>query len=147
MDFHADDEDKTAFLSADLDRLRWAHGAAVADGETEPDDAIQKALSEFIDRTGDHEISALARVALAEILRPKNPSEARTVALEAVERHPQSVGAKQCHNLIAQIESKELAVATERTLGQALAGTPCHLSQHQSHTSATREGGLGTATA
>ena len=115
LDFHADDEDKTAFLSADLDRLRWAHGAAVADGETEPDDAIQKALSEFIDRTGDHEISALARVALAEILRPKNPAEARAVALEAVERHPQSVGAKQCHNLIAQIESKELEVATERT--------------------------------
>ena len=115
LNFHADDEDQTAFLSADLDRLIWARGVAVADAEAEPDDAIQKALSDFIDRAGHHEISAMARVALAEILRPKNPAEARAVALEAVERHPQSVGAKQCHNLIAQIEAKELAVATERT--------------------------------
>lgn len=115
LDFHADDEDQTAFLSADLDRLIWARGVAVADAEAEPDDANQKALSDFIDRAGHHEISAMARVALAEILRPKNPAEARAVALEAVERHPQSVGAKQCHNLIAQIEAKELAVATERT--------------------------------
>ena len=115
LDFHADDEDQTAFLSADLDRLIWARGVAVANAEAEPDDAIQKALSGFIARAGYHEISAMARVALAEILRPKNPAEARAVALEAVERHPQSVGAKQCHNLIAQIESKELEVATERT--------------------------------
>ena len=101
LDFHADDKDQTAFLSADLDRLIWARGVAVADTEAEPDDAIQKALSGFIARAGHHEISAMARVALAEILRPKNPAEARAVAFKAVERHPQSVGAKQCHNLIA----------------------------------------------
>ena len=115
LDFHAHNQDQTAFLSADLDRLLWARGVAVVDAETEPDDALRKALSEFIERVGDHEISAMARFALAEILRPESPAEARVIALEAVERYPQSVGAKQCQNLIAQIESKELAVATERT--------------------------------
>ena len=115
LDFHADDEDQTAFRSADLDRLIWARGVAVADAEAEPDEEFCKALRAFIEQCGDHEISALARFQLAEIIRSESPVEARMIALEAVERHPQSVGAKQCHNLIAQIEAKELAVATERT--------------------------------
>ena len=115
LNFHADDQDQTAFLSADLDRLLWARGAAVADAETEPDDAVRKALSEFIERAEDHEICAMARFTVADILRPKSPVEARAIALEAVERHPQSVGAQQCHNLITKIEAKEVAVATERT--------------------------------
>ena len=38
LDFHADDEDQTAFHSADLDRLIWARGVAVADAEAEPDE-------------------------------------------------------------------------------------------------------------
>ncbi|MBT6054717.1 MAG: hypothetical protein HOH16_04715 [Planctomycetaceae bacterium] len=115
LNFHADDQDQTAFLSADLDRLLWARGVAVADAETEPDDAVRKALSEFIERAEEHEICAMARFTVAEILRPKSPVEARAIALEAVERHPQSVGAQQCHNLITEIEAKEVAVVTERT--------------------------------
>ena len=35
------------------------------------------------------------------------------IALKAVDRYPTTIGGKQCYNLIAQIEAKELAVATE----------------------------------
>ena len=115
LDFHADDQDQTAFLSADLDRLRWARGVAVADAETEPEDAVRKALSEFIERAEDHEISAMARFQLAETIRSESPAEARSIAIQAVDRHPESIGGKQCQNLIAQIEAKEVSVTTERT--------------------------------
>ena len=113
LDFHADDNDQTAFLSADLDRLIWARGVAVADAEAEPDEEFCKALRTFIEQCGDHEISAMARFQLAEIIRSESPAEARMIALKAVDRYPTTIGGKQCHNLIAQIEAKELAVATE----------------------------------
>ena len=115
LDFHADDEDQTAFRSVDLDRLIWARGVAVADAEAEPDDEFCKAVRIFIEQCGDHEISAMARFQLAEVIRSESPAEARMIALKAVDRYPTTIGGKQCHNLIAQIEAKELAVATERT--------------------------------
>ncbi|MBL6909258.1 MAG: hypothetical protein ISR34_02415 [Pirellulales bacterium] len=115
LDFHADDEDQTAFHSADLDRLIWARGVAVANAEAEPDEEFCKALRSFIEQCGDHEISAMARFQLAEIIRSESPAEARMIALKAVDRYPTTIGGKQCHNLIALIEAKELAVATERT--------------------------------
>ena len=115
LDFHADDEDLTAFHSADLDRLIWARSVVVANAGAEPDEEFCKALRTFIEQCGDHEISAMARFQLAEIIRSESPAEARMIALKAVDRYPTTIGAKQCHNLIAQIEAKELAVATEST--------------------------------
>lgn len=113
--FHADDADRTAFLAADLDRLLWAGNAAVADAEAQPQEALQAALRAFIERAGDHELSALARFHLASSLQEDDPAEARSVALVAIETHPDSVGGKQCRNLINQIEAKELSLSAERT--------------------------------
>ncbi len=112
--FHADDNDRTAFLAADLDRLLWAGSAAVADAESQPKEALQAALRGFIERAGDHELAALARFHLASSLREDDPAEARAVALVAIETHPASVGGKQCRNLVAQIEAKELSLSAER---------------------------------
>ena len=114
LDFHADDQDRTAFLVADLDRLLWAGGAAVADAETEPQQALQAALRSFSERAASHELSALARFHLASSLREDDPAEARAIALAAIEAHTDSVGAKQCRNLVAQIEAKELSLSAER---------------------------------
>ena len=115
LDFHADDEDLTAFHSADLDRLIWARSVVVANAGAEPDEEFCKALRIFIEQAGDHEISAMARFQLAEIIRSESPAEARSIATLAVDRHPGSIGGKQCQNLIVQIEAKEVSVTTERT--------------------------------
>lgn len=112
--FHADDNDRTAFLAADLDRLLWAGSTAVADADAQPQEALQAALRAFIERADNHELSALARFHLASSLREDNPAEARAVALVAIETHPASVGGKQCRNLVAQIEAKELSLSAER---------------------------------
>ena len=87
----------------------------VANAGAEPDEEFCKALRIFIEQAGDHEISAMARFQLAEIIRSESPAEARSIATQAVDRHPGSIGGKQCQNLIAQIEAKEVSVTTERT--------------------------------
>ena len=115
LDFHADDQDRTAFFAADLDRLLWAGGTAVADGNAEPQQALQAALRLFIERAGDHDLAALARFHLASSLREDDPAEARSIALAAIAAHPDSVGGKQCRNLVTQIEAKELSLSAERT--------------------------------
>lgn len=113
--FHVDDSDRTAFLAADLERLLWAGDTAVADAEAQPADAVEDALQSFIERAGEHELSSQGRFHLASRLREDAPAKAREVAMVAVEIHPNSVGGKQCRNLVAQIEAKELSLSTERT--------------------------------
>ena len=112
--FHADDTDRTAFLAVDLDRLLWAGGVAVADATAQPKEALQAALKGFIAQAADHPLSAQARFHLASSLREDDPAEARAIALAGSEAHPNSVGGKQCRNLIKNIESKEIALETER---------------------------------
>ncbi len=115
LDFHADDTDRTAFLAADLDRILWAAGAAVDAGEVTVVDRKTAALEAFIAQAGDHELASLARHALAETLRGQgNFVEARAIAVKGMEAHPASVGGKQCKNLVAAIDAKELSLATER---------------------------------
>jgi hypothetical protein len=123
LDFHRADADRTAFLAADLDRILWASGAAVSQGNA-ADFADRKgdSLEQFIERAGDHETASLARFHLASLLQqgdgrgePGDLVEARAVALKGAESHPKSPGGVMCKNLIAQIESKELSLQTERS--------------------------------
>ena len=125
--FHKADADRTAFLSADLDRILWASGAVVATGE--PGDLYDRkeaALRGFIERAGDHETASLGRFHLASLIQqgdgqhdgqgePGDMVEARTVALAGAEPHPKSPGGAMCRNLVAQIESRELSLQTEST--------------------------------
>jgi hypothetical protein len=114
--FHAADADRTAFLAADLDRILWAAGNAVDAGEVTASDRKIEALEAFITQAGDHELSALARHALAETLNGQGDRvAARAIAVTGMESHPASVGGKQCKNLITTIDAKELSLATERS--------------------------------
>jgi len=111
--FHKTDADRTALLAADLDRILWAAGHAVGD---DVGARKQAALEGFIARAGDHETVAMARFHLASVVREQGDLvEARAIAAKAVEQHPKSPGAKLCHNLIAEIEGRTLAVLVERT--------------------------------
>ena len=123
LDFHRADQDRTAFLSADLDRILWAGGAAVSSGEPgELVDRRQAALETFIERAGDHETAALGRFHLATLVQegdgqgePGDVVEARRIALAGAEAHPKSPGGAMCRNLVAQIESREFSLQTEGT--------------------------------
>ena len=115
LDFHAGDADRTAFLAADLDRILWAATTAVDSGDTTVADRTIAALEAFIERAGRHEITSLARYALAERLHGQGDFvAARAIATEGMQAHPASVGGRQCRNLIAVIDSRELTLATER---------------------------------
>ena len=115
LDMHVADKDQTAFLAADFERILWAAGNAVDSGEVTVTDRKADALEAFIERAGDHEMAAQARHALAEMARSANDLvEARAIAAAGVEQHPASAGGRLCRNLIAEIESPELSLATER---------------------------------
>jgi len=124
--FHRDDTDRTAFLAADLDRILWASNVAVSPGDAaDLADRKEAALEAFVERAGDHETASLARFHLATLLQQGDGQsagseggdlvEARDVAQKGAEAHPRTAGGVQCKNLVAQIESKELSMQTERS--------------------------------
>ena len=122
--FHRTDADRTALLAADLDRILWASGAVVSQGDAAHlADRKQDALEQFIERAGDHETASLARFHLASLLQQGDGSgtgdgdlvEARAIAIKGVEKYPKSPGGAMCKNLITQIDSKELSMQTERS--------------------------------
>jgi hypothetical protein len=104
--------DRSALLSADLDRILWASGAAVGEGLEE---RKEKSLRGFIERAGAHETAALATFQLASLIQGQGDfAAARELAAQAAAKWPESHGGAQCANLVTQIESKELSLATER---------------------------------
>ncbi len=112
LGFHSPDADKSALLSADLDRILWASGAAVGEGL---EDRKEEALRAFIERAGDHETAALATFHLASLIEGQGDLvAARELAARAAAAHPKSHGGAQCANLVTQIEAKELSLSTER---------------------------------
>ena len=125
--FHKGDNDRTAFLAADLDRILWASGAVVATGE--PGDLYDRkeaALRRFIERAGGHETAALGRFHLATLIQQGDgqndgagdsgdPVEARKIAVAGAETHPKSPGGAMCRLLVVQIESRDLSLQTEST--------------------------------
>ncbi|MFM7413900.1 MAG: MG2 domain-containing protein, partial [Planctomycetota bacterium] len=114
LDFHAADADRTAFLAADLDRILWAAGVAVDTGDVTVTDRKADALEAFVAGAGDHEVAAQAAHELALIARGHDDlREARAIAARGVERHPQSPGGRLCGNLVAELDARELALATE----------------------------------
>ena len=120
--FHRGDADRTAVLSADLDRILWASAAVVSQGDAaDLAERKQGALEQFIERAGDHETASLARFHLASLMQQGDGSgdgdlvEARAIAAKGAEAHPKSPGGAMCKNLIAQIDSKELSMQTERS--------------------------------
>ncbi len=110
--FHREAGNTDALIDWDLDRLRFAYN--MASGE-EKNIRYRAALRRFIDRHGDHEISARARHDLASLLQDEGELvEARDIASQGEKMFPDSPGGKLCYNIIQQIENKSASISTER---------------------------------
>src|SRR5690606_382755 len=112
LEFHADDKDRTAYLAADLGRLRFGFAHATGD-EKQP--RYIAALRRFATEHREHEIASEAYYSWASVLRQQGELvEAHATATQGKNLHPESVGGKQCHNLIVEIEQKQFQLVTER---------------------------------
>ncbi|HEY2784815.1 MAG TPA: alpha-2-macroglobulin family protein, partial [Fimbriiglobus sp.] len=112
LTYHKADADKSAFLDADIQRLNYAKNVCFGEVKLARYKAAMKALAE---KYADHPLSALARLGWASAVHEENDFvEARAIALQGANAFPNSPGGKQCHNLVAQIEAKEISIRTER---------------------------------
>src|SRR5262249_44178165 len=112
LTYHKDDLDKSAVLDADIQRLNYAKNVAYGEQKLARYKAAMKAVAE---KYADHSLSALARHGWASALHEENDwAEPRAVARQGANAFPDTPGGKLCHNLVAQIEAKEVSVMTER---------------------------------
>ncbi len=112
MSFHKEDQDKSAFLDADLSRLQFANADAFGEDKAS---RYKSALKQFAQSHAGHELAALARYRWASVLNGENEKvEARKIALEGKNAYPNSNGGKLCANLVIEIEAKAVQVTTER---------------------------------
>lgn len=113
LKFHqADAEPKLAAAHADLERLTWGLNAAFG---AEKAERYKTALKDFLKQHADFDISALAAERLARVLMSEGDLVgARETALRGAEGFAQSPGGKLCRNLVTEIESKSVAISTER---------------------------------
>ncbi|MEY4387337.1 MAG: hypothetical protein RLY20_2620 [Verrucomicrobiota bacterium] len=112
LTFHQNDSDKSAFLDADLARLVWAWNTAFGE---EKNARFKAALKGFIAKWGDHELAAMASWNLARVIKDEGDwAGARKIAAQAKNAHAGSPGAKQCANLIAEIDAKSATINAER---------------------------------
>lgn len=112
MAFHRADADRSAFLDADLARLRFGHNKAFGDEGAE---RYKAALERFADANAQHEISARTLATLATLLKEKgDPARAHALAKRGLAAFPDQAGGAMCQNLIHEIERPEAQVATER---------------------------------
>jgi hypothetical protein len=118
LKFHLDDRDKTAFMDADLLRLNFGHNKAFGE---EKDARYKAALKRFTDQWGDHEIAARALYHWATVLRNDGELvEAHRLAERGKNAFPDSVGGRQCYNLIQDIEAPSSTISTERVWNEPL---------------------------
>ncbi|HWY77831.1 MAG TPA: hypothetical protein VN281_19595, partial [Verrucomicrobiae bacterium] len=116
--FHAGDTDPTAFIDDDLARLVF--GKNVAYGE-EKNARLKSAFKAVADKWPDNELSAEALYQWAQVLHDEGDLvESRSVALRGAGPFRDSVGGKECRNLIAKIEAKSAAITTERVWNQPM---------------------------
>ena len=106
--FHEKDEDQSAYADADLNRLlfcrRFASGA-------NREMRFTAALDRFAYKWRKHEMASRATVFRAMRARERGDAAfARMLAQNGAATFPESVGAAQCRNLIAEIEEPSLEI-------------------------------------
>ncbi|WP_231615509.1 alpha-2-macroglobulin family protein [Novipirellula artificiosorum] len=110
--FHSADDDRSAYLDADLSRLVFGKNQAFGE-ETQA--RFKAAAKRFADKHAEHEVSARALHEIALVVHGENDFvEARRIAAEGLARFPESIGGRHCFNLIQQIEAPSASVLTER---------------------------------
>ncbi|RFC51681.1 MAG: putative conserved protein YfaS, alpha-2-macroglobulin family [Verrucomicrobia bacterium] len=108
--FHGGDADPGARVLLDVDRLAWAGGEAGREGMGE----WKRQLRGLLERWGGHEVSVRVAEALGEMLvNDEEPGEAHAVVSGALAKHPGSVFAAGCRNMLKNIETKGLSASTE----------------------------------
>lgn len=112
LSFHAGDADPSAFLDADLARLRFGYNIAVGESN---DPRYRAALERFVAATPRHEIHARALAELASLRYHGDgePAAARGLAQRGLDAYPESAGGTMCYNLIQEIEAKSATLQTE----------------------------------
>jgi uncharacterized protein YfaS (alpha-2-macroglobulin family) len=112
LNFHKNGENQDAFIEADLLRLRYGYNQSFGE---EKNARYKAALKRFTQKWAEHEMSARAMYRHADVLRGEGELvEAHKMAKRGISVFPESVGAKECRNLINQIEAKSSLVKTER---------------------------------
>ena len=112
LNYHKNDQDKSAYLDADLSRLQFAHANAFGESKSTK---YKDALKKFAADNEKHELASMARVRLATELHGESEHvEARKIAMAGRDAFPQSNGGKLCQNLVLTIEAKQVQLMTER---------------------------------
>jgi len=110
--FHAEDDDRSAWLDANLSRLVFGFNKAL--GETK-NDRFKEALKSLIEKNGDHRISARALYQWARVLHQQGDYvEAHKIASRGVAAFAGTPGGNQCFNLVQKIESRSATMISER---------------------------------
>src|SRR5262245_52267477 len=92
--FHQNDENKSAFLDADLARQNFGYNTAFGE---EKAGRYKEVLKSFEENHARHELSATAKYHRANVLQNENDLvEARKVALEGQQAFPDSIGGRLC---------------------------------------------------
>ncbi|MCC7375785.1 MAG: hypothetical protein IT581_14100 [Verrucomicrobiales bacterium] len=109
--FHQADPDPTAFLDANLARLKMGGNLAVGPRR---DRRYVEALDRFIANHASHPVSAMASsLAANALLRSDQPDQAHARAKAGAERFGDSVGGRRCAKIVAEIEQPSLNVRAE----------------------------------
>ncbi|MCB1203468.1 MAG: hypothetical protein KDN18_04350, partial [Verrucomicrobiae bacterium] len=115
--FHLQDADASARVLVDLDRIEWAAGEAIGD---KADARAREQLTALLAAHLEEEAGvAVANVLAERTMQSGDSVEARRIAKTAAERHPDSVFAAACRNLVKRIESRELQIGTEKVWNAA----------------------------
>ena len=110
--FHEQDEDPSALMDADLNRLKFAYNMAIG---PEKDQAYTAALEHYAGQWGGFESVAEALYEWARVLQARGDLlEAHALATQAWDTYPATYGGILCYNLIGQIEGKSVTIETER---------------------------------
>jgi len=110
--FHGADENREAWMDANLARLTFGNNYAVGEEKTA---RYQAALRRLESEYANHRISSRVMHELAKSVHEQGDYvAARQLALTGLNRFPDSVGGRRCFNLIQTIEAREMTVQTER---------------------------------
>ncbi len=116
--FHKDDKDRSAFLDADLHRLRFGWNKAVGENRNA---RYKAALEAFAKANAAHELTAMAQYQLAGVVQSEGDLvKAREIAQTGMKAFPDSAGGQLCYNVIQDIESKSASATTERVWADPL---------------------------
>jgi uncharacterized protein YfaS (alpha-2-macroglobulin family) len=118
LNFHAEDDDQSAWLDVDLLRLNFGNNYSFGEEKTA---RYKAALKRFAESNNEHQISSRALHHLATVVQGEGELvEARKIALQGKNSFPASVGGRRCHNLIEEIESPTVQITTERVWNNPL---------------------------